>query len=107
MAGWMAHDAGRDAVARQHFGRSLALAGVGGDQQLSAHVLGSMSHLASHLDQPDEAIALARQGQAVLRGGPANPGLQARLLALEARAVAKSSADGSGCVQLLLRAEKA
>ena len=107
MAGWMAHDAGRDETARQHFGRSLALAGVGGDHQLSAHVLGSMSHLASHLDQPDEAIQLARQGQAVLRGGSPNPSLQARLLALEARGVAgRHHKDAAGCVQLLVDAER-
>jgi hypothetical protein len=108
MAGWMAHDAGRDAVARQHFGRSLALAGVGGDPQLSAHVLGSMSHLASHLGQPEEAIEMARQGQAALHTGPANPGLEARLLALEARGLAgQGDKDAAGCVQLLLCAEKA
>ena len=108
MAGWMAHDAGRDTIAKQHFGRSLALVQVGGDHQLSAHVLGSMSHLASHLDQPDEAIELARQGQAVLRTGSANPGLEARLLALEARGFAgQDNRDADECVKLLLRAEKA
>ena len=108
MAGWMAHDAGRDTIAKQHFGRSLALVQVGGDHQLSAHVLGSMSHLASHLDQPDEAIELARQGQAVLRTGSASPGLEARLLALEARGLAgQDNRDAGECVKLLLRAEKA
>lgn len=107
MAGWMAHDAGRDRIAKQHFRRSLALVQVGGDRQLSAHVLGSMSHLASHLDQPDEAIELARQGQAVLRSGPTYPGLEARLLALEARGVAgQGSKDAAGCDELLLRAER-
>jgi len=108
MAGWMAHDAGRDKTAKQHFGRSLALVQVGGDHQLSAHVLGSMSHLASHLDQPDEAIELARQGQAVLRTGSANPSLESRLLALEARGFAGQDNKNAGkCVELLLRAEKA
>jgi tetratricopeptide (TPR) repeat protein len=108
MAGWMAHDAGRDSIAKQHFGRSLALVQVGGDQQLSAHVLGSMSHLASHLDQPDEAIELARQGQAVLRTGSGSRGLEARLLALEARGfAAQVNKDADECVKLLLRAEKA
>jgi tetratricopeptide (TPR) repeat protein len=108
MAGWMAHDAGHDTTAKQHFGRSLALVQVGGDHQLSAHVLGSMSHLANHLDQPDEAIELARQGQAVLRTGSAHPGLEARLLALEARGFAgQNNKDADKCVKLLLRAEKA
>ncbi len=107
MAGWMAHDAGRDAIAKQHFGRSLALVQVGGDHQLSAHVLGSMSHLASHLDQPDEAIELARQAQAILQTGSAHPGLEARLLALEARGFAgQDNKDADKCVKLLLRAEK-
>jgi hypothetical protein len=88
MAGWMAHDAGRDASAKRHFARALALVQVGGDHQLTAHILGSMSHLASYLGAPDEAVALARKGQAALRAGPANPALEARMLALEARGVA-------------------
>jgi transcriptional regulator with XRE-family HTH domain len=108
MAGWMGHDAGRDDAAEQHFGRALALVRVGGDQQLSAHVLGSMSHLASHLGKPDEAIQLARQGQAALPAGHGNPGLEARLLALEARGVAgQTSKDSAACTQLLTRAEQA
>lgn len=106
MAGWMAHDAGRDAAAKQHFGRSLALVQVGGDHQLGAHVLGSMSHLANHLNQPDEAIALARQGQAVLQKIALNPYLEARLLAMEARGLAGLQESGE-CVKLLVRAEKA
>jgi tetratricopeptide (TPR) repeat protein len=108
MAGWMAHDAGRDVTARRHFGRALALVQIGGDQQLAAHVLGSMSHLASYLSESDEAIALARQGQAVLHAGPTNPALEARMLALEARGVAsKDPADPAECARLLLRAERA
>lgn len=108
MAGWMAHDAGRDASAKRHFGRALALVQVGGDHQLTAHILGSMSHLASYLGAPDEAIALARQGQAVLHAGPANPALEARMLALEARRVAgKAPADPAECSRLLMRAERA
>ena len=69
----MAHDAGRDVSAKRHFGRALALVQIGGDHQLTAHILGSMSHLASYLGAPDEAIALARQGQAVLHAGTSQP----------------------------------
>jgi tetratricopeptide (TPR) repeat protein len=108
MAGWMAHDAGRDASAKRHFGRALALVQVGGDNQLTAHILGSMSHLASYLGASDEAVALARQGQAVLHAGPASPALEARMFALEARGVAgKNPADPAECARLLLRAERA
>jgi tetratricopeptide (TPR) repeat protein len=108
MAGWMAHDSGRDAAAKRHFSRAFALVQVGGDRQLSAHVLGSMSHLATHLGQPEEAIALARKGRSVLRTGPANPGLEARMLALEARGTAAQvHAAPADCARLLLDAEKA
>ena len=100
--------AGRDASARRHFGRALVLVQVGGDHQLTAHILGSMSHLASYLGAPDEAVALARQGQAALHAGAANSALEARMLALEARGVAgKDPADPAECARLLLRAERA
>ncbi len=106
MAGWMAREAGRDAVAGQHFSRSLALAQLSGDRQLHAHVLGSMSHLASHLGQPDEAIDLARQGQTMLRTGPANGQITARLFALEARGYAGQASKKAECVGTLLQAER-
>jgi len=107
MAGWMAHDAGNDTIARQHFDRSLALAQAGGDRQLRAHVLGSMSHLTSHQGDPGAAIMLARQGQSALTAPTVNPALQARLLALEARGHA-AQADGGHeeTIRLLLRAEQ-
>jgi transcriptional regulator with XRE-family HTH domain len=105
MAGWMAHDAGRDTTARQHFSRSLALAQIGEDHQLGAHVLGSMSHLASHQNQPHEAIALARQGRTVLHAAPPHPGLEAQLLAMEARGHA-GLRESDTSVELLIQAEK-
>lgn len=88
MAGWMAHDAGRDKVAQQHFSRALDLAKTGGDVQLTAHVHASMSHLAHHLGQPGQAIKHAREGRAALDGGPRHPELEARLLAMQARGLA-------------------
>lgn len=106
MAGWMAHDAGRDSVARQHFGRALDLVKVGGDRQLAAHVHASMSHLAHHLGQPDKAIEHAAAGQAVLEGAPRQPELVARLLAMQARGLAAAGhLDDTN--QLLRRAETA
>jgi tetratricopeptide (TPR) repeat protein len=101
----MAHDAGCDETAKQHFDRSLALVQIGGDHQLDAHVLGSMSHLANHLSQPNEAITLARQGQAVLHNTGPHPDLEARLLAMEARGFAGLQ-ESSECIKLLIHAEK-
>jgi tetratricopeptide (TPR) repeat protein len=105
MAGWMAHDAGRDDAASHHFDRALDLVRVGGDQQLSAHVLASKSHLARHLLQPTDAIRLAKQGQDVLRSAPPNSGLQSRLLAMEARGHA-ALRDSASCTTALRQAEQ-
>jgi len=108
MAGWMAHDAGRDAPARQHFTRALDLAKAGSDIQLSAHILASMSHLALHQGQPREAIQFARQGHQALGPVPRDPGLAARLLAMEARGLAAlPQPEPAACGQALARAEKA
>jgi hypothetical protein len=88
MAGWMAHDAGQDELAKQHFLRAHDLSKLGGDPKLSAHIFASLSHLANHLGRPREAIKLARAGQAMVRRGPRNPELDARLYAMEARGYA-------------------
>lgn len=106
MAGWMAHDAGRDTAARQHFGRALDLVQVGGDVQLTAHVLASMSHLAHHLGQPEQAIEHATAGRSALDGGPQQPELEARLLAMQARGLAAIGC-AEECAELLRRAEVA
>jgi tetratricopeptide (TPR) repeat protein len=106
MAGWMAHDADRSALAQQHFQRALALASIGEDCQLRAHILAGMSHLAYHLGHPDEAMRLADAGTGALREGPTNPELAARLLALEARGHA-ARAEAAASARLLMRAEQA
>ncbi|MGH7743953.1 MAG: helix-turn-helix domain-containing protein [Candidatus Dormibacteria bacterium] len=106
MAGWMAHDAGHDDQARAHFGRALDMSEVGCDRQLSAHVLASMSHLAHHTCQPHEAIRLARAGEDALSGGPRNSGLEAHVVAMQARGFA-ALGEPSETAALLGRAEKA
>ncbi|HEU5031966.1 MAG TPA: helix-turn-helix domain-containing protein [Spirillospora sp.] len=106
MAGWMAHDAGHNQIARQHFRRSLDLARMGGDPHLAAHVYASMSHLSLHQDEPDKAISLARRGHAELADTPPAPALSARLYAMEARGLA-ALADGPACADALKHAERA
>ena len=106
MAGWMAHDAGRDALAEQHFARALTLAQAGGDPELEANILASRSHLAHQLGKVAEALAFATAGHAALRRGRRNPGLEARLHAMGARCRAVQR-DGSECLRLLGQAERA
>jgi tetratricopeptide (TPR) repeat protein len=105
MAGWMAHDAGHDSMANRHFHRSLDLARMGGDAQLSAHVHASLSHLFLHLGKPKDAIHRARQGHSALTAAPTMPALSARLLAMEARGLAALD-DSTACSDALLQAEK-
>jgi len=105
MAGWMAHDAGRDALAEQHFQRALGMARVGHDHQVGAHVLGSLSHLAHHTKRPEQAVAYARQGQEHLAGGRPHPGVEARLLAMQARGHA-TGRQHDHCLQRLRQAER-
>ncbi|MEV2272913.1 hypothetical protein [Nonomuraea africana] len=105
MVGWMAHDAGQDDVADQHFARALDLAGVGGDRRLEAHILGSMSHLARHLGRADDAVRLAHRGTTMLANTrTAAPAMESRLLTMAARGFAVLG-DSAECAQLLVRAE--
>ena len=105
MAGWMAHDAGRDQAAEQHFARSLDLVKLGHDRQLGVHILASMSHLAHHRGKLADAIQYARRGREALARGPRLPELEARLLAMQARGFAalRRSED---CTRLLIEAER-
>ncbi|MGH3648139.1 MAG: helix-turn-helix domain-containing protein [Micromonosporaceae bacterium] len=106
MAGWMAHDAGKDRAAEVHFNRAFQLARVGGDRQLGIHVLASRSHLAVHLRRPTVAVRLAEAGRTALKPGPSQPELEARLLAMQARGLAALQRSRE-CVRLLIQAETA
>lgn len=88
MAGWMAHDSGAAAPARQHLGEALALARRSGDQQLVAQVFAGLSHLASYCGDASHALSHARNGLEHLRQAPYHGRLQARILAMQARGFA-------------------
>ena len=104
MAGWMAHDAGRDEAAEHHFGRALGFVQAAGDRQLGVHVLASMSHLAHHRRNPTDAIRLAQRGRHLLAQGPRQPELEARVLAMQARGFA-ALRQSTECTKLLVEAE--
>jgi tetratricopeptide (TPR) repeat protein len=88
MAGWMAHDAGDDMLARQHFDRALQFASATDDRHLAAHVHASLSHLAQQTGNPRDSLQLARAGRSILRHCSHHPPVLARLYAMEARALA-------------------
>lgn len=104
MAGWMAHDAGNDPLADQHFTRAIRLAGVDGDVQVTAHVLGSAAHLALLQSHPERANLFTTRGLDTARDA-ATPGLlRARLLGMKARAAA-ARGDRAETLEALRSAE--
>ncbi|MBC7269994.1 MAG: helix-turn-helix transcriptional regulator [Dietzia sp.] len=88
MAGWMAHDGGRDSDAVGHFGRALALAQTGGDLPLAAHVAASLSHIVLQGDDAPGAARWAQTGLNLAGRGPRIPVLASRLHTMQARAMA-------------------
>jgi hypothetical protein len=84
----MAHDAGAAATAREHLMAASNLAYKSGDQQLTAQVYASLSHLASHFGNANEALSYSLSGLEGLRKAPSHGPLKARLLAMHARSLA-------------------
>ncbi len=91
MAGWMAHDSGRDDLGAQHLARALPLARTSGDLPLAANIAASRSHLALHTGDPASAAHWAHMGLSFVGKGPRIASLTARLHAMQARALAAGS----------------
>ncbi|MBM7173956.1 hypothetical protein JQK87_37495, partial [Streptomyces sp. G44] len=68
MAGWMAHDMGRDRAASTHFRMALGLSQATPEVSVGANILASMSHLALQTGDIPQAVSFARLGQERLRG---------------------------------------
>lgn len=106
IAGWMAHDSGRDVDARTHFDGSYRLSLAAGSPALAANMCASMSHLAGQLGMTDDALRLADTGleRAAETGGIAR--IDARLHAMRAKAHALRG-DRSAALADLASAELA
>ncbi|WP_280335673.1 helix-turn-helix transcriptional regulator [Nocardia wallacei] len=104
MAGWMAHDAGRDDRAERQFRRALDLSKLGGDRQLTIHIHASRAHLALHDRRPADAIRQAYDAEMALSKAPSNSELTARVLAMQARGLA-ALGEARQARRLLDRAE--
>lgn len=96
MAGWMAHDSGRDEQADEHFTKALGLAQAVPDPSVGANILASMSHLALQREDPVRATSLARVGRERITSAAHIPMLSARLHTMEARAHARSGPERTG-----------
>jgi hypothetical protein len=106
IAGWMAHDSGRDVDARTHFDGSYRLSLAAGSAALAANMCASMSHLAGQLGQASDAVRLADVGLDRVRETAGIARVEARLHAMRAKALAVCG-DRDGCVEELALAERA
>lgn len=93
MAGWMAHDLGRNTEASEHFTVAFGFAHATPETSVEANVLASTSHLALQLGDVDQALVLARRGHERMANIEPIPVLTARLHAMEGRAQARLGHD--------------
>lgn len=105
IAGWMAHDSGRDVDARTHFHGAYRFSLAAGSVTLAANMCASMSHLAIQVGEQAEALRIADVGldRASCLDGIAR--VTARLHAMRATALAHHG-DRRGCLAALGRAER-
>jgi hypothetical protein len=100
---FMSYDIGDHGWAQRHFIQSLRLAKAADHVGFGAHILANMSTQAVYLQQPDEAVRLAR---AAVDGGRGRASVMARLNTAEACAHAIAG-DGRSCTAALRLAEDA
>ncbi|MEV7008946.1 helix-turn-helix transcriptional regulator [Streptosporangium sp. NPDC051022] len=88
LAGWTAFDLDRHGQAQHYFGQALTLAKTGNDPLTGAWVMTSMTDQAIHLEQPAQAVWLARAAVETARQVQAPPRAMSLLLVMEAWATA-------------------
>lgn len=88
MAGWMAHDSGRNGPARKHFLTAHRLSAQAEDPAVQANVCASLSHLSTTMHQTEAALGYAAEGLAHSRRAEVTAPVIAKLHAMHARALA-------------------
>jgi hypothetical protein len=88
VAGWMAHDGGNDDKSKVHFGQAYHLAVAAENPILCANVCASLSHLAIHQGQAEDAARISSAGLSRASQGDGAEQLVGRLHAMHARTAA-------------------
>lgn len=104
VSGWMAFDAGEQAVALQRFNIAVKLAARSGDAPLSGHILRAMTHQALDMNFRREALRIAKASIHGERYAAATPREQALLGVVHARALA-ANGHKQKAARALVRAE--
>jgi hypothetical protein len=105
LAGWMAYDAEEHGLAQRYLIQALRLAKTAGDLALSAEILAAMSHQATYVGRPGDAVDLARVAQLAARRAGIGT-LESECHVVEAHGHAGRH-DASACATALTAAEKA
>lgn len=102
LAGWVAYDAGHQALAQRYYLAALHAAHSADDRPLGAHILGCMAYQAARQGRPAEAVTLIDTAVAGARGEK-TPSLLAELYSRQAYALAILQ-DGPACTAALSKA---
>ncbi|MEV5647321.1 hypothetical protein AB0L57_03630 [Nocardia sp. NPDC052254] len=105
LAGWAAYDLEEHGLAQRYLIQSLRMARAAGDAALGAEILAAMSHQATYVGRPGDAVDLARAAQIAARTAGL-PALEAGCHMVEAHGHA-ARADARSCGGALNAAEGA
>ncbi|MBF6133532.1 hypothetical protein IU501_11025 [Nocardia otitidiscaviarum] len=105
LAGWAAYDQEEHGLAQRYLIQALRLARAANDAGLSAEILAAMSHQATYVGRPGDAIDLARVAQIAARGAGL-PALESECHMVEAHGHAARQ-DIASCTSSLSTAERA
>ena len=102
LAGWAAHDAGRQALAQRYYIAALRAAHTADDRPLGAHILSCMAEQAALEGRPAEAVTLIQTAFAGIRGRE-KPTLLSELYIRQGYALGIMQ-DASGCTAAVSKA---
>ncbi|MFI5719356.1 hypothetical protein [Nocardia sp. NPDC051750] len=105
LAGWAAYDLEEHGLAQRYLIQSLRMARAAGDSALGSEILAAMSHQATYVGRPGDAVDLARAAQIAARSAGL-PALEAGCHMVEAHGHA-ARADARSCASSLNAAEGA
>ncbi len=104
LAGWAAYDLEEHGLAQRYLIQALRMARAAGDAALGAEILAAMSHQATYVGRPGDAVDLARAARIAARGAGL-PSLESECHLVEAHGHAALS-DRNSCGASLIAAER-
>ncbi|MGW4125660.1 hypothetical protein [Nocardia sp. NPDC004711] len=105
LAGWAAYDQEDHGLAQRYLIQALRLARAASDTPLSAEIMAAMSHQATYVGRPGDAVDLARAAQIAARGAGL-AALESECHMVEAHGHAARQ-DATSCTSALNAAERA